>query len=224
MAFASLSCILCFLVLTKASDRNLVENIKGEFTVSKEIEDLHFVVHSTSQHICRACLRTLQQRRNCKKKLDDLNNNLLRQYREKAGQKGLAVKTKATAKRSLSFDKDEDPLPSFSHRGFNSEGESTRSSTCCTSTSTAEYFQPTPSSTPRRPPQHEVDNPSNAQGTTVSVKVQWKSKTASRILPDDLESLGKMLCRGTYTCTSCSCSMALCKSQGTDHPFVFKGD
>ena len=32
----------------------------------------------------------------------------------------------------------------------------------------------------------------------VTVKVQWPSKDAKRRLPDDLESLGKMLVRGTY--------------------------
>lgn len=192
MASASLSCILCFSILTKANDRNLVGNSKGQSTISKEIEDLHFVVHSTSQHICRACLRTLQQRQNYKKKLDDINSNLLRQYREKAGQKGLTVKTKAIAKRSLSFDQNEHPITLPTVR----EGESTH---IC-SPSTAEYFQPKSNSTPRRQAQHKnIDNVSSPQGTTVSVKVQWKSKTASRILPEDLESLGKMLCRGTYT-------------------------
>ena len=32
----------------------------------------------------------------------------------------------------------------------------------------------------------------------VTVKVQWPSKDAEWRLPDDLESLGKMLVRGTY--------------------------
>jgi hypothetical protein len=32
----------------------------------------------------------------------------------------------------------------------------------------------------------------------VSVTIQWKSRTSSRTLPHDLQSLGKMLCRGTY--------------------------
>ena len=68
---AALACVLCFCELTKASDRNLVEN-KGEFSVKRELEDLHFVVHPTSQHICRACFRSLQQRRNHQNKVEDL--------------------------------------------------------------------------------------------------------------------------------------------------------
>ena len=52
--------------------------------MKSEIGDLHFVVLSTSQHKCHVCLGLLKQRRNHKKKLDDLNDDLLRQYREKA--------------------------------------------------------------------------------------------------------------------------------------------
>ena len=140
------------------------------------------------------CLRILQQRRNHKKKLHDLDDNLLRQYRDKAGAKGLAIKTKATAKRSLSFvDKSEDPSTSSGQRINRKDKSTTRSPT-------AIHFQPTSTSTQQRPkPHHEVENISTAQATIVSVNVQWKSKTASRILPDDLGSIWKMLCRGTYT-------------------------
>ena len=139
---AALTCVLCFCGLTKASDRNLVEN-KGEFSVKRELEDLHFIVHPTSQHICRACLRSLQQRRNHKKKVDDLNNNLLRQYREKGGQKGLAIKTKSTAKRSLSFNQSDDPSTPISECG-NGEHESAIAN-CPAET---EHFRPTSTSTP----------------------------------------------------------------------------
>ena len=34
--------------------------------------------------------------------------------------------------------------------------------------------------------------------TLVSIRVQWKSQTSNEILPADLCSLGKMMCRGTY--------------------------
>ena len=122
---AALACVLCFCELTKSSNRNLVEN-KGEFSVKRELEDLHFVVHPTSQHICRACFRSLQQRRNHQNKVDDLNNKLLRQYREKAGQKGLAIKTKLTAKRSLSFNQSNDSSAPFSECGKSEHGQRNR--------------------------------------------------------------------------------------------------
>ena len=38
----------------------------------------------------------------------------------------------------------------------------------------------------------------NAKAVDVSIKVKWPSKDAERKLPEDLESLGKMLARGTY--------------------------
>ena len=38
----------------------------------------------------------------------------------------------------------------------------------------------------------------NAKAVDVSIKVTWPSKDAERKLPEDLESLGKMLARGTY--------------------------
>ena len=147
---ASPACVLCFLVLVKASDRNLVRN-KGEFLEKSEIDDLHLVVHPTSQDICHVCLSILQQRRNHKKKLHDLDDNLLRQYRDKAGAKGLAIKTKVTAKRSLSFvDESEDPSTSSGQRINRKDKSTTRSPT-------AIHFQPTSTSAPQRPkPHHEV--------------------------------------------------------------------
>ena len=61
-----------------------------------EIDDLRFVICPSSQHRCRVCLGILKQilqRRNYKKKLDDLNDKFLRQYHEKAEANRLAVKT-----------------------------------------------------------------------------------------------------------------------------------
>jgi hypothetical protein len=40
---------------------------------------------------------------------------------------------------------------------------------------------------------------SESEDTVVSISVQWKSQTSNKILPADLYSLGKMMCRGTYT-------------------------
>ena len=147
---ASLECIS---VLMNASDQNLVVN-KGACFVKSEINNLHFVVHPTSQHICRVSLSLLKQRRNHKKKLDDLilNHNLLCQYREKAGAKGLAIKTKVTAKRSLLF-ADEGEVPSTSSCHHSNCEDTTRSST-------AIHFQPTSTSTPDPlpKPQYQVEN------------------------------------------------------------------
>ena len=58
--------------------------------------------------------------------------------------------------------------------------------------------QPSASSTPVAKPLPPANAPAKAE-TIVTVEVQWESKTRCRILPADLCSLGKMLCRGTYT-------------------------
>ena len=162
MAF--LKCVLHFSALIKTSDRNLVGN-KGKFSVKFEIADVRFVVHPSSQYIYCACLGILKQRRNYKEKFDDLNDNLLHQYHEKAGAKGLPVKTEMTG-----------------------------------STPTLVHFQSTLTLTSHRQrPQHGTDKISPPQTTIVSFTDEWKSKTVTRTLPDDLGSTGKMLCGGTYT-------------------------
>ena len=108
------------------------------------------------------------------------------------------MKTKSTAKCSLSFNQSDDSPTPFSECG-NGEHE-TAIANCPAET---EHFRPTSTSTPcstkiTKQPRHEVESPST-QATIVSVTVQWKSRTSSRILPHDLQSIGKMLCRGTYT-------------------------
>ena len=80
-------CILCFTALSKGPNRYLVQN-KGEFSVQDEISDLDFrhifVVHPTSPYICHGCLRVLQLKEETQKKLQDLNEKLLSQYRDNA--------------------------------------------------------------------------------------------------------------------------------------------
>ena len=176
-------CNLCFIALSKGPNRYLVQN-KGEFSVQDEISDLEFVVHSTSQYICKICLRILQQRRNAKKKLQELNEKLLCQYRDNAATRGLILDS------STSIILEE------------SNSAQTAPETTATETRLEPLdFQPPLASTPQK--SKSTSKPRNVENasekTFVSVKVHWKSKESSKILPEDLEFLGKMLCRGTYT-------------------------
>ena len=111
-------CILCFTALSKGPNRYLVQN-KGEFSVQDEISDLDFVVHPTSPYICRGCLRVLQQRRNAKKKLQDLNEKLLSQYRDNATTRGLSIKRKATESRLLSSNDEGDYNSTLTEQNIN---------------------------------------------------------------------------------------------------------
>ena len=92
----AMECIRCFTTLSKGPNRYLVQN-KGEFSVQDEISDLDFVVHPTSAHICCGCFRVAfrTSRRNLKKKLQDLNEKILCQYRDNATTKTrVRIKTK----------------------------------------------------------------------------------------------------------------------------------
>ena len=89
-------CILCFTALSKGPNRYLVQN-KGEFSVQDEISDLDFVVHPTSPS-----LKSFATKKKRKKKLQDLNEKLLSQYRDNATTRGHSIKRKATESRLLS--------------------------------------------------------------------------------------------------------------------------
>ena len=55
----------------------------------------------------------------------------------------------------------------------------------------AVYFQPTLTSTQQGPAQYGPDNSSAPQATSVSVKVEWKGKTATGFCRTILDLLGK---------------------------------
>ena len=55
-------CVLCFSLIEKQSDRNLVRG-RGKFNVYEEIISLQFTVYDTSHRICEQCMRKLQKRR-----------------------------------------------------------------------------------------------------------------------------------------------------------------
>ncbi len=60
-------------------------------------------------------------------------------------------------------------------------------------------FEPPLTSTPQKSKKPRASENISGKSYYVSVKVHWKNQESSKILPDDLESLGKMLCRETYT-------------------------
>jgi hypothetical protein len=193
----AIECILCFTTLSKGPNRYLVQN-KGEFSVQDEISDLDFVVHPTSAYICRGCFRVLQQRRNAKKKLQDLNEKILCQYRDNATTRSLSVKRKATESCSLS-PKDESEDKNQIKIKNKDQIESKATVGTVTDRSEPLEFEPQLTSTPKKTKKPRAVENVPRKSSYVLVKVHWESKESSRILPDDLESLGKMLCRGTYT-------------------------
>jgi hypothetical protein len=223
---AALECIVCQVIIQKKGDVNLVHG-KREIDAGFEIGNLSFVVQPLSLHICRSCLNLIKQRSNLKKKLEEAGNKLLVGYQEKARIKGFAVKMKESAKRSLRFNEDlscntlgpshftpNDNLTPACARTAKSIPSSTFTFPISLIPIAVVPAQPLASSTPVSQPLPSADVPAmpvaqplpippgNAPAvpaTNVTVEVRWESGTKRRILPADLCSLGKMLCRGTYT-------------------------
>ena len=84
-------CILCFNVLVKGTDRNLVN---GKNKVVDDLNDLPFVVHNLTEYICKQCLTLVKKRASLKEKLKDIDCRLTSLYREKCGQNNLTIKRK----------------------------------------------------------------------------------------------------------------------------------
>ena len=99
---SGLSCIFCFESLEKENDRNLVDG-RGVFIVLHELNDLPFVVRQESRYICKQCLGLLKRRNAQRKKMEEFDETSFMKYKQHCAKRGLAVKTKSQAKRSLPF-------------------------------------------------------------------------------------------------------------------------
>ena len=192
-------CTLCFKQITLSSDRNYVYGKSG---AEVELEDLLFVVTKSSQYICKCCLGLLRKRRGIKNKLIEIDQSLLLQYRAKATEHGISCKTKDPSKRA-SF------LPSYIEDDVETLKGRTTESSILGQGGSPRFMQSTPllTTTPKKtnPTYHtETQTVTSPTGdverskTPVKICVEWPSKKRERVLPEELASLGKMLCRGTF--------------------------
>ena len=93
------SCVFCFAELTKLNERNLVAS-RGEFNVGQQLESLPFIIHTEiSKYICRKCLGLIKKRSCLKQKLEELEKDLLSEYRSQCHQRGIPLKVKSPSKR-----------------------------------------------------------------------------------------------------------------------------
>ena len=209
---ANRECVLCPTRIEKKGDVNLISG-KRDFNVDSELKDLSFVVQSSSKHICRSCLNMLKQRACLKKKLDDINAKLLESHQEKALLKGFTVRMKGTSKRCLQFVDDlsmdqpsdavSQPVPKVMLLEQLRRPSEQEVNANASPPPTALSFQPRLISTPltKESDAEPADVPMQIDATTrtvVTIEVQWQSRTKRKVLRDDLSSLGKILCRGTY--------------------------
>ncbi|CAB3986286.1 Hypothetical predicted protein, partial [Paramuricea clavata] len=188
-------CILCLNVIVKINEKHRVEG-KGAFKVIPELESFSFKVERVSPFICAGCVKKLKKRRNLITQIECIDEF----YR--------TIQTKSTCSSSSSLKRTSDiSLDSVGikiHCG--NEGErspSTSTETIERPSSSSRCSSPVrpdniPPQWPVSPIKHRENSEEGPKSTNVYVKVEWPSKNAERKLPGDLESLGKMLVRGTY--------------------------
>ena len=192
-------CTLCFSDILKNSDRNLVEG-KGGFKVKEELLTLPFKIEVNSPYICKSCVWKLKKRRGVINNLKEVeavlvdlhqqSNSLKRKFKSVSGAETdlnssvpskIIVTEKPTSTSQALASCHLDNSPVFQ-----------------TSTPTKD------SSSARKLSIPDINIPiatgnSDIKKTVVQVKIEWPSKTKVNTLPEGLESLGKMLCRGTYS-------------------------
>ena len=185
----NIACNLCTKCINKKHERVLVG--RKEFDVAGEIESLPFHVGCTSRYVCRGCVRQLKKRRSLINELDSI---------EKYFRSLASIPTSSPLKRGTTF---EDATLQATKKICNVKTTSTSSP----------VRHAAPPSWPLSPivfeqnkgirvetvVGHEATNVARTTVTTdVFVRVNWPSKLVERKLPEDFESLGKMLVRGTY--------------------------
>lgn len=202
------ACNLCFRKIEKDYERFLVEG-RGQFNVLLELESLEFNVTRTSRFICRGCLQKLKKRRGLLNQLDSINSYFKSLHRVNVEDLHPQLKRPAC-----------DIQDNTNHTIAKKICEESTSTILLPSTSSPVHRvaipqwpvsplalneQPKTGSVRRPLVLHDQPDklpmpgqPMEPDRVDVSVKVKWPSKNKERKLPEDLQSLGKMLVRGTY--------------------------
>ena len=213
-------CVLCNSAIIKNGDKNLIVG-RSEFNVKAEISTLEFSVDvSRSVYICKVCLSKLKKRRALISNLRDVNSSLRQSYSAFGSNPQLFTNatTKSTARTLFESDEsdmrcDVQPTKRVALQGgLSSEPQAFEIIPLMSSTPSKEHRKK--ESAVVISPIPKADTPVNAREdirqeigeadqnvnkrTTVQVRVEWPSKHKVNNSPESLESLGKMLCRGTY--------------------------
>ena len=99
------SCIFCLELLSKATDRNLVDG-KGKWGL--ELVDFPFVVQSVSPYICKQCLTLVKKRKSLKENLGKLDEQLTSLYQQNCAHGGITFKRKHPKRLTFSSSSDKD--------------------------------------------------------------------------------------------------------------------
>lgn len=183
------SCVFCFSLLEKLTDHNFVES-RGEFKVGLEFDSLPFVVRKEiSRYICKQCLGLFKKRYSLKRKLGEIEGNLHSLYRKNCTERGIPVKTKSSAKR-CSEQRQDSPLPYHNVSPLSIEVE-------CQTIDTHVEMKERATQTYHIVDLEKTIFQNAGKETPVYVRAEWSSGAREKQMPKTLESLGKMLVRGT---------------------------
>ena len=161
---------------------------KTNFDVNIALANLEFHVHALSEYICRQCHGLLRKRNNLQQNLEELQKSMRSDYATSLKKAGLVFQLKNLLE-SKNFSSKRPRLEG----PFSIANEESFQSIHLPSPSVS--FSPLLSSTPKRVDSTASEKPSS---TSVNVRIEWPSNKMERKVPEQLESLGKMLVRGTY--------------------------
>ena len=182
-------CILCFKEIEKDYERFLVQSKKKTiFDVNVTLANLEFHVHAASEYICRQCHGLLNKRINLQQNLEELQKTMRLNYVTSLKKAGLVF----LLKNSLESTNSSSKRPRL--EGHSSSSIANEESVLVASPSGS--FSPLLSSTPKKRVESTASN--KPSSTSVNVRIEWPSNKMERKVPEQLESLGKMLVRGTY--------------------------
>ena len=185
------SCRLCLFDIAQNVNKYRLEG-RGKFVVLDEIKSLPFDVHFRSSFVCRECYLKLKRRRSLLSQLSELEKSWeLAQYDNVDGISSL--------KRTID-EECQTPVKRFAKDRVEKSAQiysTPISDTYCIPEITLSPILPSKTKTACKLTSNlgEKRRKTNAD---VTVKVEWPSKEMERKLSEDLESLGKMLVRGTY--------------------------
>ena len=197
------TCDICYHETSKKE--RYLRNGRGKFNVQAELESLPFRVLHTSPFVCRSCHGKLTKRRSLLSQLGNLElsfeelHSIGKQSELKRSGSEECVVTPNKLRRDSPFTtpatsptppRDSSSiLPRWCVSPIHLRPNDPRSRRVPSTSAVVHEAPPTPTPVPAI---------AKAEPAKVSVRVQWPSKDTERKLPDDLESLGKMLVRGTY--------------------------
>ena len=169
---------------------------KGKFNVISELQSLSFHGKHTSDYICRSCLQNLKKRRSLIDQLQKLESLLEETYNSQGREQPLqSSELKRTSPEDYGF-----ATPKKVRESHLTEAPVTILNSSPLRTAPAIHLWPVSpvQRQDQRNTKETLTELPKTKNVDVTVNVKWPSKSAERKLPEDLESLGKMLVRGTY--------------------------